>query len=308
MRRRCSKTVRASICLASMLATLPAWHARAQEVTVVEEEVEEEEEEGAGSRWSGMVQFDFTNAYYFRGMLNERADFIWQPWAELYLNLFGSDDGFIRDVTVGFGVWNSVHENKTLADRSPSALYETDWYPMVAIGLPGDVTFTTYYYWYTSPNGAFDTVQEVDFRFDWDDTEASKDIPVLAPFAPWINFAVETDRSSNGNDRGAGVQFGVEPTLFEVDSEDFPLALSAPLEIGLSLGDYYENDDGSDETFGYFSYGIAANLPLAFLDSSWGEFFVGVSAKGMHFGDSMAELNHNDSNYGVVMGSIGVEF
>lgn len=304
-----SSFVRSQVGLAAFLlalgATAPAAAQTTTAVVVEEEEVEEED----ASRWSGAVQFDFTNAYYFRGYLNERADFIWQPWAELYLSLFSSDDGFIRDVTVGFGVWNSVHENKTFAEHSPEALYETDWYPMVAIGLPGDVTFTTYYYWYTSPNGAFDTVQEVDFRFDWDDTEFSKDLP-LAPFNPWINWAVETDRSSNPNtgDQGAGVQMGFEPLLFEFDNEDFPLAFTAPIELGLSIDDYYTNENGSNRGFGYISYGVAANLPLAFLDASWGDVSVGFSAEGLHLDHELANINHGDDNYGVVMGSLGFEF
>jgi len=302
-----SSFVRSQVGLAAFLLALGATApAAAQTTTAV---VEEEVEEGDASRWSGAVQFDFTNAYYFRGYLNERADFIWQPWAELYLNLFSSDDGFIRDVTVGFGVWNSVHENKTFATHSPEALYETDWYPMVAVGLPGDVTFTTYYYWYTSPNGAFDTVQEVDFRFDWDDTEFTKDLP-LAPFNPYINWAVETDRTSNVNNGspGAGLQMGFEPLLFELDNEDFPLAFTAPVELGLSVDDYYTSPGGQNKAFGYISYGVAANLPLAFLDASWGDVSVGVSGKGMHFDHVLANINHGDDNYGVVMGSLGVEF
>jgi hypothetical protein len=297
-------TASTRILFAVAFALMSTELASAQTVVAVEE-VEEEEEDA--SRWSGMVQFDFTNAYFFRGILNERADFIWQPWAELYLNLFSSDDGFIRDVTLGFGVWNSVHDNQTAAEHSPKILYETDWYPMIAVELPADVTFTTYYYFYTSPSGAFDTVEEIDFRFDWDDTEFFKDIP-LAPFSPWINWAVETDRSSNGEDKGAGVQMGLEPLIYEFESDKLPITLTAPLEIGLSIVDYYENDDGSNEAFGYFSYGLAAKMSLDCIDSSWGDVYLGLSGKGLHFGDSMAEVNHGDKDYGVVMGSIGVEF
>lgn len=286
--------------LATFALLAPSVRALAQEVTEVEEETTEED----ASRWSGTVQFDFTNAYFFRGLLNERSDFIWQPWAELYLNLYSSDEGLIRDVSVGIGVWNSVHEDKTLAEHSPKALYETDWYPIVSVGLPQGLTWTTYYYFYTSPSGAFDTVQEVDFRVDWDDSEVLKAFPL----APWMNWAVETDRTSNGEDKGVGLEMGVEPTLFTFDSKEYPLALSAPVEIGLSVTDYYENDDGANEVFGYITYGLALNLPLEFLHPSWGHVSVGFSAKGLHLGNSLAEVNGGDDNYGIVMGSIGVEF
>lgn len=304
-----SSFVRSQVGLAAFLLALGASAPAAAQTTAVQgEEVEAvEEEEQDASRWSGMVQFDFTNAYFFNGILNERADFIWQPWAELYLNLFSSDDGFIRDVSLGFGVWNSVHENHTGADRGPRALYETDWYPMLTIGLPADVSFTTYYYWYTSPNGAFSTVEELDLFFEWDDSEILKDVP-LAPFNPSINWAIETDGASDGQDAGTGVQMAIAPTLYEFDNEDFPLAITAPFELGLSVHDYYQDEDGDDDTYGYLQYGIAAKLPLAFLDASWGDFYVGFSAVGLNLGNSLANINHGDHNYGVVMGSLGVEF
>jgi len=41
------------------------------------------------SRLSGILQLDLTNAYFFRGILNERDGLIAQPWAELYVSLIG---------------------------------------------------------------------------------------------------------------------------------------------------------------------------------------------------------------------------
>jgi hypothetical protein len=278
-------------------------------VAVVEEEVDveeedEEEKSGLGSRISGHVQLDLTNAYFFNGILNERASAILQPSAELKLSLFSSDTGLIRDIQAGFGVWNSIHEENTLAEQSPRSLYETDWYPMLAIALPWGLTQTTTFYWYTSPNGAFSTVEELNFQLDWDDSE------YLGRFAlyPWINWAIETHRTSLGNEQGTGFQFGVEPTLFELDNDDFPLYFSAPVEVGLSVSDYYEGDDGNDETFGYISYGISATLPLDIIDQSYGKWSLVLSGKGMHFGNTLAEVNKDDDNYGVAMASIVLDF
>lgn len=301
-----ASTARAITWLAAALASTTAGLAVAEEVVVTQKVVAvvAEDEEEVGSRFYGSVQLDITNAYFFRGMLNERDDFIMQPWAELYLNLFASDDGPIRDVSIGFGVWNSIHDDDTLAENSPHNLYETDWYPVISIGLPFDLTFIATYYWYTSPNGAFDTVQELDLEVAWDDSE------VLGRFSlePWMNWAIETERTSLGNDEGVGLQMGVEPLLYEFDNEMFPLAFTAPLELGLSVVDYYEGDDGSDETFGYFSYGVTATLPLEFIDKSFGAWKYILSGKGFHFGNTLAEVDEDDDNYGVVMSSLAVEF
>src|SRR5262249_12375084 len=153
---------------------------------------------------------------------NERNSFIWQPWVELFLNLYSADDGLLREVTLGMGVWNSVHEDKTLAEHSPEALYETDFYPIVTLGFAGGLALDTYYYFYTSPNGAFDTVQELDLKVSWDDREVLKAFPLQ----PWINFAVETDRTSMGKDKGVGIQMGIEPTIFALDNQSVPIVFS----------------------------------------------------------------------------------
>jgi hypothetical protein len=38
------------------------------------------------------VGSDFTTAYFFRGILQERDGFIWQPYGELGFNLFTADE------------------------------------------------------------------------------------------------------------------------------------------------------------------------------------------------------------------------
>jgi len=259
---------------------------------------------GPGSRISGVFQVDFTNAYFFRGILNERDDFITQPWGELYLNLYSSETAPIRDVTVGVGAWASIHDNKTLADKSPKILYEVDWYPLISLGLPGGLTYTTVYYFYTSPNGAWATVQEWNHKLAWDDSEVLGRLSL----SPYINVAIETSRNSLGTEKGVGIQMGVEPTIYEFQNERFPLALTFPVEVGLSAGDYYENGAGRDDTFGYVNWGVSASLPLPFIHESYGAWSLGLRGKVYYFGDNLAGVNRGNEIYGVVAGGLGVEF
>ena len=111
----------------------------------------------------------FTNAYSPRHLT--RRGLIAQPWAELYVSLYSAEDGPIRDVTLGAGVWNSIHSEETLAADSPESVYETDWYPLLSVGFANGLTLTTTYYFYTSPNDAFDTIEELNFTLEWDDSE-----------------------------------------------------------------------------------------------------------------------------------------
>lgn len=38
--------------------------------------------------------------------------------------------------------------------------------------------------------------------------------------------------------------------------------LAFPLGVGVSLGKYYQNEDGEDEFFGYATAGVTASVPL----------------------------------------------
>jgi hypothetical protein len=265
-----------------------------------------DEAEGAPeSRISGILQLDLSNAYYFRGILQERDGVVAQPWAELYLSLFQSETGPIRDITVGAGVWASVHDENTLATHSPAPWYETDVYPLISLGLPGGISLTTIYYFYTSPNGAFSTEQELNFKLAWDDSET------LGRFAlaPWVNFAIETHRTALGDRAGEGVQLGISPTLFTLENDCFPLEVALPVELGLSIDDYYEKVDGSNnEGFGYLSWALAARLPLSFVPASYGSWAFTATGKGYYFGDSLADVNEFEHLQSQGIASLSLEF
>lgn len=253
------------------------------------------------SRFSGAFQLDVTNAYFFRGILQEREGVILQPWLELYANLFSSDDGLVRDVTVGAGIWNSFHSERTGDPHERSWWYEVDYYPLVSVDFAGGVSALMVYYWYDSPSDVFERVQEFNLKLSWDDSE-------YLPFslAPWINVAVETSRTSFGSDEGVGVQVGIAPTLYTAPNETFTLTL--PVEAGFSVDDYYERASGSENAFGYANAGLAANIPLGFMPEDCGDWYVNLSAKYFYFNNTLEEVNRGRSTYPVGMASIGVAF
>jgi hypothetical protein len=254
------------------------------------------------SPFSGMVQLDVTNAYFFRGILQEREGVILQPWTELYFNLYSADDGFIRDITIGGGVWTSWHSERTNASQDPQWLYEADYYPLISMDFAGGVSLTTIYYFYTSPNDAFSTAQELNFKFAYDDSEALGDWSM----APWINFAIETEKTAFGPDQGIGMQLGVGPTLYAAEDESFTLTL--PIEAGFSLTDYYESGDGENHFFGYASAGLLASIPLGFIPEGAGAWSVNLGGKVMVFNEILSDANRNKSVYPVGTASLAVAF
>jgi hypothetical protein len=303
MRQRLLASLAILLAATCALAISAAAEETEQTQPIEQKEAEEDEEEGWASRFSGIIQADFTNVYFFRGILNERNSFIAQPWGELYYSLYDSEDCFIRNVTIGTGVWASFHAAETGAADNPKSLYEVDWYPLISVEFPRGFSLTTTYYFYTSPNDAFERVEEVNLRLAWDDSEA------LGRFAlqPWVNLALETKRTSFGPNRGEGWQMGIEPTLFELPIENYPVTVTAPVELGLALNDYYEDDEGNEKTFGYISYGVAASVPLAFIPEAAGSWTFGLSFEGISLSDMLADTNGRHWNP-VAMASVGVEF
>ncbi len=246
----------------------------------------------AESRFSGIAQLDVTNAYYFRGILNEKDGLVAQPWGEVYANLYSSEDGLIRDVTAGFGVWLSIHSEETLATNGPESIYEADYYPLVSVDLAGGFNLLTTYYFYDSPNGAWDeAVQELNFKLSYDDSEA-------LGLAPWVNVAIETFSTSLGGNSGTGVQFGIGPTLYEADA----FSIDASLEVGITLDDYYEGVDAKENTFGYASVGVGVGVPIT---DTWS---TSVGFKYFLFGDDLETVNGGDGGQAVGMLSLTAEF
>jgi hypothetical protein len=256
----------------------------------------------ATDRFSGIFQLDVTNAYFFRGILQEREGVILQPWAELYLSVYSSEDGFLRDVTIGAGAWNSFHSERTLNRDQNQWWYELDVYPLISLGFAGGVNLLTVYYFYTSPNDAFTTAQEANFKLSWDDREAFG----AWSMQPWVNLAWETVNTAFGPQEGYGLQAGIAPTLYAAEDESF--TLTAPAEVGLSLEDYYEGSNGENHGFGYANVGLAASIPLTFVPESAGAWSLGLSGKYYFFGHILENANRGRGSYPVGMASLSVEF
>jgi len=257
------------------------------------------------SRFSGVAQLDVTNAYYFRGILQEREGVQIEPWTELYINLYSSEDGFLRDATIGGGVWLSFQSERTCVGcnpQSPQWLYEGDYYPLLSLGFAGNLTLNTTYYWYSSPNDAFATAQELDFKLLWDDSEVFG----RWAMAPWINLAIETHNTAFGPDEGQAVQMGIGPTIYAAEDESF--TLTAPAELGLAIDDYYESASGAENTFGYANVGLLLSVPLSFIPESAGAWTFSMSGKYFFFSSDLEAANRGRSTYPVGMASLGVSF
>lgn len=251
---------------------------------------------------------DFTTAYFFRGILQERNGFIWQPSAEVGINLWeGDEDSAFSSVDFGVGVWNSFQSAKTLASGSgPSNLYETDIYPSLSASFPNGIEMSLVYQVYTSPNGAFDTIQNFDIGLAYDDTELWGDSGFS--MGPSLTVSFELDNTNFGDRRGSWLGLDAAPSFVAFADAEYPLTLAMPLALGLSISEYYEPEGGDDETFGFFSFGFSGSLPLAFIPQDYGTWSVNAGINVYVLGENLEEANLGDQVFPVGTGGIRMDY
>jgi len=285
-------------------ALLAAWMATtsmaaAQTVPEPSAELENEGDKADLSRLSFSLGADVTNAYYFRGFLQEDSGFILQPWADLAFDIYQSDDA---SVNVQAGSWNSFHGEATDAGTSDDFLehwYEADLYAGMGATL-GPWTVDARYYFFMSPSDAFGTVDEFTFTLGFDDSEW------MGAWAlnPRALLAIETgSNATNGFDNGVYLELGVEPGWMTDLGGLREVEISFPLVVGLSLSDYYKGENGEDDVFGYVSFGATVAMPLGG-ESTLGAWTVTMSVQGLYLGDAASSFNDNDDIEAI--GAIGV--
>ncbi len=286
-------TAQRSALIVAMLA-IPAsgmagTDAPSKEVKSVVEKVKE-------SCISGDLGIDVYSQYVFHGLVLENQGAILQPYANFYFKAY-EGDGFINQVDLVLGVWNSFHSNhpSTATTRS---WYEFDFVAGVAINFAKNFTFSPSYVAYTSPGDYFSTAHVLQVRLAYNDSD------LLGAFAlnPYVMAEIELDgKAGNGDDEGVYYEVGISPgtTLG-------PVSVSFPIKAGFGSSDYYADNAG----YGFFSAGVALEYPLP-LPECFGTWTANANATFYHFGDAGDEattVKNSDDHAFVFGGGVRVEF
>jgi hypothetical protein len=237
---------------------------------------------------------DFLNAYLFRGIPQDDTGVVMWPYGDLGIALH-SGDGVFKSIGVNVGLWNSLHTGDAGSDGPSGKLwYESDFYATFGLGFGKGTSFGVTYTAYTSPNGMFNTVREVSFKFALDDRAS---LLRVAP-RPYVLVARELDGQADGGaEEGTYIEVGASP--------GFPVAgftVNVPLRAGFSLGDYYEGVSG-DERFGFFSVAGVVTVPFSSMPTRVGSWNIHGGVEYVYLGDRNAEILGDSSK---VIGSIGI--
>lgn len=253
------------------------------------------------SPYSLQLNFDYTTAYFYHGIVQEDSGLILQPAAKLTINLYEKGD---FKVDAYLATWNSFHGQETGAQTQgdfTSYWYECDLLGGIAVTY-GKFSLASQYVFLTSPSDAYETVQELDFTLSFDDSAYLKEFALH----PYALLAIETgaDCSDGANsDPGTYLELGVAPG-FSFDAWQTPVAVTFPASIGLSLHDYYEDSAGEDDTFGFAQVGAKASIPLPF-GERWGKWTLTGGIAWLYLGDHTADYNggHHDE----IIGTVGLQ-
>jgi hypothetical protein len=212
------------------------------------------------------ANIDFVNAYFFRGIPQDKSGVIMWPSADLGVALL-SGDGAVKSVGVNIGTWNSLNTGDAGLDNlvNGKLWYESDFYATVGFGFARGTSVGVTYTAYTSPNGLFGTVKEIAFKLAVDDSGSLG----KAAVRPYVLLARELDgQADGGSGEGTYLELGIAPGV-----AGSRISVSIPTKVGLSLGDYYEGANG-DERFGYFSIAGIATMPFTSMPTRFGTWNV----------------------------------
>jgi hypothetical protein len=314
-RGRAGRSARRAVTLATLLGLVAAGSAWAQTTPPAtttpaapapEAKPAEEVTAPNTGRVSISAGVDWTSAYFFRGIKQETEDLILQPYGEVSFKLV-ENAGALTALSLTGGIWNSLQTGPTGSDSptasDPKIWYEFDGYVRLSAVLWEDLTIYALYTAYISPNNAFGTVQELALGVSYNDAK------LLGPFAlnPSLLVAFELDGQADaGAQKGVYAQIGLAPGYTFFADSPYPLAVSVPLAVGLSLSDYYEFGTGTDDTFGYFSGGVAVSVPLAFIPPAFGKWLIKGGVTVLYLGDNLRAINDGDQVQ--VIGTLGLAF
>ncbi|MEM9753955.1 MAG: TorF family putative porin [Planctomycetota bacterium] len=249
---------------------------------------------------NGAVSFaigvDVPTKYIFRGFEIEENGLILQPYAEASFAIAEGVDFYI-------GTWNSIHENETgtTAASSNDEWFESDLYAGVSLRLFDPISLDVSYVHYLYPSNTFGDYKEINLAIGYDDSEMLGEYAV----SPYALLAFEFDTTSAGDDDNIYLELGGEWGMSLVESEDYPIDLTIPVAIGLSLDEFYVDADGDNEFFGFISVGANLGMPLTFIPSEFGSWSAGAGLTLFILNDEAGLDDGSNDDFNLV-GTLGI--
>lgn len=205
---------------------------------------------------SASVNLDVVSQYIFRGYELADEGLIFQPGAQLSLDLTDTED---FSVGVYVGAWESIHSVPgAAAADSPKSWFESDLYAGVTFEM-GYFTVDLGYIGYFYPSDVLSEIHEVVLTVGFDDSEFLGDYAV----SPYVLIAQEIE-NDNG-DENAYLEIGGELGFDLQEEFDLPFSVALPFKAGFSLDHYYADNATltNNEFWGFASVGAIGTIKMS---------------------------------------------
>jgi hypothetical protein len=247
----------------------------------------------------GSAEISVADKYIYRGYVVENHGPVVQPYLDLSAEFYRGSR-IVNSASLKVSVFSSLQFHKRGLTKSGKPMrwwYELQIEPGIELVFAKDFTFTAIYRRFESPNGVFDSFNEIELALALDDTRFLGSL-ALHPHVLWAAPV------ANGHDAGAeeGHYFeaGIAPSAAIGKTSRYPVTVELPVNAGFGDSRYY-----AGEHFGYLSAGVALSIPLAFLPSDYGAWTFGGSATYYYLGRNAAESTNdgqrNDSVFAVTL-------
>ncbi len=229
---------------------------------------------------------DVPSSYVFRGLIQESDPQIsLTPSAELAVRL--------GEAVVTLGTWHALLSGSSGLDGPTARLhYEERFSAGMVLPIGGDVTAGATWTAYTSPNGLFETRQELAIR---------------VARRGWLNpsglAAFELAGAADGVDEGVGsyLELGIAP---ELRVGAIKGTITIPATVGLSLQHYYQGFAG-DRRFGFLDVGVHLAWPIG-AAGDFGVWQLHGGADVYLLGDTPRQRHAGERT--TVVGMVGLRF
>lgn len=261
---------------------------------------------------TGDIGVNIVSQYIAKGVVYENQGSIIQPYFDLYFKIY-EGEGFLNKVTLNLGTWGSFHSRHDTgfgpSTDTTRSWYEQDFTFGTSFTFAKNWTFTPSYYIFTSPNDAFATFQGLNAKLAYDDTD------LLGAFAlhPYIQILWELENKfGTGSDEGVNYEVGIAPSV-----PVGPVTLTFPITAGFGSHDFYQNEFGENEAYGWFSAGVNATYALPFIPECYGTWTLNAGYTYYNLGDGNdyaysekvgGTIRNGDDHEHVFQGGIMVAF
>jgi hypothetical protein len=249
---------------------------------------------------------DMPTVYFFRGILQEGdpAITLW-PYGDLRIALGSREDdasAAVKSVAITVGVWNSLHTGTSGTGGPLDKLhYQEDFSAALSVGLAHGLGLATTFVARTSPNGSFETIEELDVKV----SKTGR----IAPYGLVAFELSDTGQADGGSKRGTYLELGAAPA---VALPVLHATLTVPVRVGISLSNYYELFGSDlayhDHAFGFFDIGGLITIPLSSPGSRFGTWNVHGGADLLALGDTTKAFNRGAGTKFIGLIGIGLKY